>query len=107
MRATTVGDGQAEHDLIAPWRVPDGQFRGGEVASYIGCPNMPERDHEPSPPRGDRLGRGYDFFWISPSFAQSPASRFVPLSPLFPNPTLFLFVTFVSFLFYLFCFLFL
>src|SRR3546814_13939538 len=78
MRATTVGDGQAEHDLIAPWRVPDGQFSGGEVASYIGCPNMPERDHEPAPQRGDRLGRGYDCFGIAQSFAQCPASRFVP-----------------------------
>src|SRR3546814_14283669 len=44
MRATTVGDGHAEHELIAPWRVPDGQFSGGDVSSYIGCPNMPERD---------------------------------------------------------------
>src|SRR3546814_2108708 len=73
MRATTVGDGQAEHDLIAPWRVPDGQFSGGEVASYIGCPNMPERDHEPAPQRGDRLGRGNDCLGIAQSFAQCPA----------------------------------
>src|SRR3546814_16462668 len=36
MRATTVGDGQAEPDLIAPWRVPDGQFSGGAVASSLG-----------------------------------------------------------------------
>src|SRR3546814_12063725 len=83
MRATTVGDGQAEHDLIAPWRVPDGQFSGGEVASYIGCPNMPERDHEPAPQRGDRLGRGYDCFGIAQSFAQCPASRFVPHGAMF------------------------
>src|SRR3546814_17215083 len=84
MRATTVGDGQAEHDLIAPWRVPDGQFSGGEVASYIGCPTMPERDHEPAPQRGDRLGRGYDCFGIAQSFAQCPASRFGPPGAMFP-----------------------
>src|SRR3546814_16454332 len=44
---------------------------------------MPERDHEPAPQRGDRLGRGYDCFGIAQSFAQCPASRFVPHGAMF------------------------